>query len=769
MRVTFDLPNIGIMKIKNSSHDNKPFLKLGRDDEYLYNADLPVQSNAFTVLLEVEGSSLVFQDFDADGRAVLNGMEVQRTLTPLPGGLGVQVAFHNGSSSHVALQRIVVFSTQALFGSQLIEGWKVFRLARQKNDIAGIFDPGVSDHCMEDACFDSSEIVAGYGVQVGSQADSDKLPCIFNADPGIVVERTMEDTHKAFFIGFSGQSLHLNNIRVVTSEDRRLLNELSASAEFGGVSVYPGESRVTHTCVMQAGRTARDLLDAHAERVALVYGVNGASKKKPAVFCSWYFYGPEFTEADLHENLVNLRGGQVPFDVFQIDNGWMDTFGDWNARIDRFPSGMEDVAGKIRQSGMIPGIWTCPFVLDPSSVRVKEQPELILRNRSGNPCVFTAEGRDCFVLDPFADSAKGYLTDTFVRLKKWGYGYHKLDWLRALLRADAIFAKPGRNCAEACRYGLEIIREALGPDAYISACGGLFEGSAGLVDSNRSGMDVRGHWDGGKTRFQNYVIRMKQNIARNFYNPLWHTDPDALQLRRRTEGWLGNDAMRHLSMGTFNDEEAFSTVVNQFLGGGIVCVSEKIRDIDADRKNLYRHVIPQYAPPARYFPEWTGYLPELFSTAFPEPENGLDPWVIVSMANWAGDTEKLLEFRISEVPGLPHGQQFHAFELHGQRYLGRFDAGDLISLKIPAHGTRLIRLCGADTPGPVLLGTNVNFSSGMELCSWRIGKNTVSGQLGTDVHMSITLTMLIPSTNGPVLKHRILDPVKKNFIIRWGV
>ena len=99
-------------------------------------------------------------------------------------------------------------------------------------------------------------------------------------------------------------------------------------------------------------------------------------------------------------------------------------------------------------------------------------------------------------------------------------------------------------------------------------------------------------------------VRMRQTFARSFYDEkLWTSDQDALQLRRGKRVW--RTTKPHLSMGLFSDEEAFSTVVYRFLGGGMVQVSEKLTDLDQDRYDLYKAVIPTYAPVAHRFRPWT--------------------------------------------------------------------------------------------------------------------------------------------------------------------
>jgi len=96
-----------------------------------------------------------------------------------------------------------------------------------------------------------------------------------------------------------------------------------------------------------------------------------------------------------------------------------------------------------------------------------------------------------------------------------------------------------------------------------------------------------------------------------------------LQLRRRNTPW--RTARPHLSMGLFTEEEEFSTVVYRFLGGGAVQVSEKLDELAQDHYDLYKMVIPTFAPVARRFGDWIGYLPEYFVSHFQGHES-LPPW-----------------------------------------------------------------------------------------------------------------------------------------------
>lgn len=100
------------------------------------------------------------------------------------------------------------------------------------------------------------------------------------------------------------------------------------------------------------------------------------------VWCSWYAYYENITEEQLTKDIDALRG--LPFDVVQVDDGWETRVGDWEAN-DKFPSGMRDLAERIRGAGLRPGLWIAPFIVLPDSRTAREHPELLLREEDGRP------------------------------------------------------------------------------------------------------------------------------------------------------------------------------------------------------------------------------------------------------------------------------------------------------------------------------------------------------------------------------------------------
>ena len=94
-------------------------------------------------------------------------------------------------------------------------------------------------------------------------------------------------------------------------------------------------------------------------------------EKPPRVWCSWYSLFKWVNESILTKTLNGL--GDLPFDVFQIDDGWQDESGNWEAG-KNFPLGMEAFAEKIKATGRTAGIWLSPFIVTPNLERLPRTP-----------------------------------------------------------------------------------------------------------------------------------------------------------------------------------------------------------------------------------------------------------------------------------------------------------------------------------------------------------------------------------------------------------
>jgi alpha-galactosidase len=213
----------------------------------------------------------------------------------------------------------------------------------------------------------------------------------------------------------------------------------------------------------------------------------GPIRPAPTAWCSWYHYSTQVTQADVEENLAAIGDLGLDVDVVQIDDGWQAEMGDWLQLSDRFAS-LEDVVGRIRAAGRRAGIWVAPFFLGSRSATLREHPDWAIGRESP---VVAGEGWDqtLFALDATHPGAQAHLREVFGMLAGVGIDYFKVDFLYAGAvdgaRADGTV--PG---TAAYRHGLQVIREAIGPEAYLLGCGAPQLPSVGLVDGMRVGPDI---------------------------------------------------------------------------------------------------------------------------------------------------------------------------------------------------------------------------------------------------------------------------------------
>ena len=188
-------------------------------------------------------------------------------------------------------------------------------------------------------------------------------------------------------------------------------------------------------------------------------------KPSPRVWCSWYSLYTAIDESILERTFDAL--GDLPFDALQVDDGWQVEIGDWSPN-EKFPSGMEALASKIRASGRTPGLWLAPLLVVPSSNLFRQNPAWLLRDADGKLVSAGFNwGEQLYALDTTHPAVLDWLAALMRQVRAWGFDYLKLDFLYA-------GALPGKRHIDtsretAYRQGLKVIREAMGVDAYFLA------------------------------------------------------------------------------------------------------------------------------------------------------------------------------------------------------------------------------------------------------------------------------------------------------------
>lgn len=254
---------------------------------------------------------------------------------------------------------------------------------------------------------------------------------------------------------------------------------------------------------------------------------------EPKGWATWYDYFAKVTEQDVLANLAVMveKYAEKGFGVLQLDDGYMEFWGDWQKTKEEFPSGLAVLASTIEAEGIVPGIWIAPLLVDKKSSIALEHPDWILRVNGGEP----VKAGDAFVkkkliLDITHPDVRDWLAGQISDLVEMGYRYLKLDFL-FVGAVEATRILPDVTSMEAYRMACEVIGKAAGSDVYLLASGQPTLPSAGRFHAARTSSDICG------SPIDKPTWRMVRNISRynaaRFYQEgaFYANDPDQLLIR----------------------------------------------------------------------------------------------------------------------------------------------------------------------------------------------------------------------------------------------
>jgi alpha-galactosidase len=324
----------------------------------------------------------------------------------------------------------------------------------------------------------------------------------------------------------------------------------------GSRVVVSADGEVRHDIVAEAGGLDR-ALGQWADRFADAEGVS-TLRPAPTIWSSWYQYFQNVTQADIEENIAAMDELELGVDVVQIDDGYQAEIGDWLRWSGQFSS-LADIVARIRDRGRRAGIWVAPFLVGPDSKLAREHPDWLVSGVDAG----VNWGQRLRVLDVTEGGAEAYLRQVFTAFRGMGIDFYKIDFVYAGALAGPR-SDPSVGGVEAYRRGLRLIREAIGADAYLLACGAPILPSVGLVDAMRVGPDTGPHYEpvGGDMSQPSQRAATVTGRGRAWqHGRFWVNDPDCLLARpgvERREDWA-----RHV--------EAF---------GGLRGSSDRLRALD---------------------------------------------------------------------------------------------------------------------------------------------------------------------------------------------
>jgi alpha-galactosidase len=347
--------------------------------------------------------------------------------------------------------------------------------------------------------------------------------------------------------------------------DVHVVGAVSASGEIPSVRaevrsdrvVLSADGEVRYDRYPAEGGLAR-ALGRWAEEFARAAGAD-PPRAAPTIWSSWYYYFEEVSPADVEDNVAAMDDLRLDIDVVQIDDGYQAEVGDWLRSSGRFSS-LTDAVARIREGGRRAGIWIAPFLVGEKSELARDHPEWLVGGADAGINWRQRLG----VLDVTHAEAAAYLRDVLTRFRDLGIDLYKIDFVYAGA-IDGDRADRSVDGAQAYQLGLRLIRDAIGPEAYLLGCGAPILPSVGLVDAMRVSPDTAPHYEPEIPDLSRPSQRAAVLSGRGRawqHGRFWVNDPDCLLARpgvERREEWA-----RHV--------QAF---------GGLRGSSDRLRELDA--------------------------------------------------------------------------------------------------------------------------------------------------------------------------------------------
>nr|HID14440.1 alpha-galactosidase [Anaerolineae bacterium] len=465
-------------------------------------------------------------------------------------------------------------------------------------------------------------------------------------------------SHCSLLLGFVTTRDQLAEIRLDLDGDD--FAALVARCYLDGIKLRPGETLRSERLWVRAGGDPVALLEDWAERTGREMQAR-VPPAPPTGWCTWYYFYGENTAQDVLDNVAAIAEHELPLDLILLDDGYQTAIGDWlSLQAEKFPQGMEPVTAAIRAAGRTPGIWTAPFGAAVDSLLFAEHHDWFLRDEAGEPVVgWVHWGMDCYALDCTHPEVLAWLRETFGWMRRrWGFAFFKIDFIFAA-------ALPGRRYdptatrAQALRWGVEAIREAIGDDVFLLGCGAPLGVCVGLVDGMRVGPDVDPNWHpiwSHDLSMPSTENALRNSIARApFHGRLWANDPDCLLVRQR-----GPDMDLVL-----NEMRTLSALVA--LLGGMTLDSDHLPAVRTGRLKYLRQALPPARVSARPLDLFENERPRLLVLPV---TRGWGRWWVAGVINWDDRTTETT-IRLANL-GLP-SDRYHVYHYWRRRYLGVTD------------------------------------------------------------------------------------------------
>jgi len=349
----------------------------------------------------------------------------------------------------------------------------------------------------------------------------------YSRKPGEFHGYTYSYIREGDFMNFVGSLSERNGFTII--EENVKENKIVISKDCKGLNI--NKEYLAFELVWITG-SEQEVFDKYFELMDLKKTIG----KPMTGWTSWYNYYQNINEVIILQNLKNFKKDNKHIDIFQIDDGYQTSVGDWlSTDKEKFPKGMKYIAEAIKENGYKAGIWLAPFVCETNSEIFKNKKEWILKDEKGHLVLAGSNWSRFYALDFYNPEVRDYIKNVFsVILEDWGYHMVKLDFLYAVCLIPTKTKTRGQIMTEA----MEFLRECVG-DKLILGCGVPLGPAFGLVDYCRIGCDVGLDWD--DKFFMKFLHRervstfnaIRNSIGRRHLNGrAFLNDPDVFLLRK---------------------------------------------------------------------------------------------------------------------------------------------------------------------------------------------------------------------------------------------
>jgi hypothetical protein len=490
-----------------------------------------------------------------------------------------------------------------------------------------------------------------------------------------------------------------------------------AGCDFAGHRLKTGERIVSEKLFLGVYRSPFDGLEAYATLAGAAMKVKLPSMP-PMGWCSWYAYRLKVTEEIVLQSarLIKKHFGGYPFEYVQVDHGWQfrDICGHWLETNDRFPHGIEWLAGQLKKLGYKTGLWLGAFCLCESAPVMKEHPEFATQSVNGGPrcSPYTwpwPPHERLYTLDPTHPGAQRFLKRSFGGLRRAGVRYWKVDftWGIADAAKDCAYYDPTAiKGAETYRKGCGVVSKAVEGD-YLYWCSNPINLGYGLSATSMTACDI------GNTGFRLAKAVEGRTEDLNFFRQNLTTIGARLFMHKRLF-LINPDVVEVGGLGDIEEGKIRLTLVA--LAGGQVFLGDVLTELKQKHWDLLEKCIPPYGHAARpvdlFEHSWPSSYPHIWHLPV---KTAWGRWEVVGLFNLTtGPAETTVEFASL---GLEADRDYLVYEFWSKRFIGRRRNSVTVPMK-PAT-TQLLMVREAPEH-PMVLSTDMHYTQGgMDLAGVR--------------------------------------------------